>query len=232
MSFYRKIFPKKNTLLIVIHVEDKKQALRNSQIAKEEGVDGIFLINHSIPSGELLFHYDEVRMRFPDLWIGLNFLDLPTIAAIQVLPRTANGLWVDNAGIVESPHESTAQAAYYKDLRTRSWKNDQLYFGSIAFKYQMPVKDPARAAELAIPYVDIITTSGAGTGIAAEVEKIRIMKNAIGEHPLAIASGVTPENVSEYLEYADCFLVATGVSKSHTELDASRVRKLVQKISP
>lgn len=53
------------------------------------------------------------------------------------------------------------------------------------------------------------------------------MKQAIGEFPLAIASGITPENVSESLDIADCFLVAKGISTSFTELDPVRVKRLV-----
>jgi predicted TIM-barrel enzyme len=54
------------------------------------------------------------------------------------------------------------------------------------------------------------------------------MKRAIGDAPLAIASGVTPENVPDYLPWADCFLVATGISYTFDELDPDRVRDLVQ----
>ena len=53
------------------------------------------------------------------------------------------------------------------------------------------------------------------------------MKHAIGDSPLAIASGITLENVSQYLPIADCFLVATGISESFFELDPVRTRELV-----
>ena len=51
-----------------------------------------------------------------------------------------------------------------------------------------------------------------------------------GDTPLAIASGITPENVEVYLPFADSFLVATGISRSFTELDPSKVRMLVQRV--
>ena len=57
-----------------------------------------------------------------------------------------------------------------------------------------------------------------------------MMKQAIGDFPLAIASGITPENVKDYLEVADCFLVATGISNSFSELSPVRVRELVRNI--
>ena len=74
--------------------------------------------------------------------------------------------------------------------------------------------------------MDVITTSGVSTGNAPDHGKIQEMKGVIGHHPLAIASGITPENVLGYTLYTDCFLIATGVSDSFTELNPSKVRKL------
>jgi predicted TIM-barrel enzyme len=56
------------------------------------------------------------------------------------------------------------------------------------------------------------------------------MKAALGDVPLAIASGITPENVGDYLEMADCFLVATGISKSWLAFDEERVREFVRRV--
>ena len=75
-----------------------------------------------------------------------------------------------------------------------------------------------------------MTTSGSGTGQAAELEKIRRMKAALGEAPLAIASGITPENVADFLPHTDCFLVATGISRSFTELDADKTHALIERV--
>ena len=100
----------------------------------------------------------------------------------------------------------------------------------MAFKYQRHVSDLAGACDVARQFMDVVTTSGPGTGRAAGLEKIRAMKQALGEFPLAIASGITPENVGDYLAVADCFLVATGVSKNFYELDPVRVKALVDQV--
>ena len=225
-GMYRSTFKNANTFLAVVHVENSEQAVRNARIANDEGADGIFLINHDIGHNELLNAYAQVVRDLPWLWVGLNCLDLGP-SALLAIPKTAVGLWVDNAGITEA---GVTQAKRFNDIRiARGWL-EGLYFGGVAFKYQEPVKDVAAVAKAAVPYVDVITTSGAGTGQAAEIGKIKKMKTAIGEHPLAIASGITPENVLEYAPYADCFLVATGISDSHTELNPSRVRELAKRL--
>ncbi len=229
MCTFKQVFPNQHTLLVVIHAVYLDQVWRNVQIAKAAGANGVFLINHRITHQYLLDYYQAIKEKVPDYWIGLNCLDLGS-AAVDSVPKDTAGLWIDNAGIQERAENPTAIAETFATRRQASgWSG--LYFGGVAFKYQTPVTDLKKVAQLAIPFMDVITTSGDGTGIAAATDKIRIMKEAIGDHPLAIASGITPENVTDYLPFADCFLVATGISDSHTELNPERVRQLVEIIN-
>lgn len=78
-------------------------------------------------------------------------------------------------------------------------------------------------AKLAMSYMDVITTSNTGTGQSMEIEKIQSIKDTIGDFPLAIASEIIPENLTNYLSFADCFLVVTGISKSCTRLDEEKL---------
>lgn len=230
MSLYRTMFPKKHSLIVVVHVQDSHQALRNVLIARDEGADGVFLINHQTNHLHLTSCYKHVREKCPDFWIGLNYLDLDRFQMLKQLPPDAQGLWADNAQIELNQMNPVYEAQEFDNRRAESGK-DFLYFGGVAFKYQRESTNPGKEAELAVPYVDVITTSGDGTGIAANVHKIQWMKEMIGDHPLATASGITPENVEDYMPYADCFLVATGISFSDTELNPKRVRELAQAIS-
>ncbi len=232
---YRECFPKRNTFLAVVHAEDSAQAVKNVRIALGEGADGVFLINHPpVSVDDLYLCFRSVREEFPNAWVGFNWLGLDPYSALDMMRSSMDAMWVDNAGIREGRHG--ADEAFYFTKKRREWEMLRkgasfLLFGGVAFKYQQHVYDLERVSQLAMPYVDVITTSGDGTGIAPEVNKIRTMRNAIGDHPLAIASGITPENVSMYMEYADCFLVATGISDCHTALNPSRVRKLATILS-
>jgi predicted TIM-barrel enzyme len=57
------------------------------------------------------------------------------------------------------------------------------------------------------------------------------MKLALGDLPLAIASGIAPENIRRYLPHADAFLVATGISRSFTELDPEKLETLMRHVN-
>ena len=63
------IFENKHVVLPVIHVGYEEQAIRNTAIAKEAGADGVFLINHSISSDELLEIHEKVVEQFPGWWV-------------------------------------------------------------------------------------------------------------------------------------------------------------------
>ena len=222
---YRRTFAGRHALLPVIHVESLDQTLRNARIAFEAGCDGLFLINHGMSYRELLEIHGATLREFPNRWMGVNCLDLSAEEVFRRITSTVAGVWVDNA-MVDERTEDLADAQSVRNAQLRSgWEG--LYFGGVAFKYQRPVEDLARAARLAAGCMDVVTTSGPGTGRAAPREKILAMKQALGDHPLAIASGITPANVHDYLDLADCFLVATGISRSFTEFDPALVGALV-----
>lgn len=220
MSNLKQIFALqiKPVFLPVIHVESAELAIVNAEIAFDNGADGIFLIGHGMPYSDLNPIYENVRKNFPDQWIGLNYLDRGR-ESLDIIPASANALWADNSGI-DDKDVSQSVIAFNLERRNGPWKG--LYFGGTAFKHQSIVKDVSLAAKNAVPYVDVITTSGPKTGEPPSVSKIRSMRQASWCHPLAIASGMNPENVSEYMPYVDCFMVSTGISASFSQLDPTK----------
>jgi hypothetical protein len=219
-----------HVVLPVIHVEWLDQALANAAIARQAGCHGVFLINHFIGWPELLRIARGVMDEFPGWWVGVNGLGLkPEDVVAQIDPDIA-GIWADNAGINEFSANQPEAEKFLQARQARNWNG--LYFGGVAFKYQREVTELEQAARVAAEYIDVVTTSGPGTGRAASREKIAAMKRGLGEAPLAIASGITPENVSDYLDVANCFLVATGISRSFTELDPDRVKALLDAVRP
>jgi predicted TIM-barrel enzyme len=137
-------------------------------------------------------------------------------------------------------HEAEqVEAAEIARIRAESgWTG--LYFGGVAFKKQRPV-DPAqhrRSAEIARPFMDVVTTSGIATGHEAGDGKIIDFRAGLEDAPLALASGITPENAARYgrdvdARYGrdvDCFLVATGINRDGDfyNIDPARLDALLK----
>ncbi len=228
MNQYRETFSNRHVMLPVIHVKSREQTLRNAGIAHRQGCDGVFLINHEIPYTKLLEIHQWVCEAFPDWWIGVNCLDLDSSEVFEKITDKVAGVWVDNAMIDERVEHQSMAEKISKARAKSGWQG--LYFGGVAFKYQRYVDDVREAARIAGEYMDVVTTSGAGTGQAVDRDKIRAMKGALGSFPLAIASGITMQNIGSYLDTADCFLVATGISESRLELNEELLKGLLDKI--
>lgn len=225
---YRERFPGRHTVFPVIHVVTDEQATRNAQVAHDAGADGVFLINHGLSGEYLLEIHSKVAEAHPDWWIGVNCLGWQPARVFRSISKQVAGVWADNADIDEYKIKQTQPE---HTLLVRSIHHPEcLYFGGVAFKYQPEVDNLERACRIALRYMDVVTTSGPGTGESADLGKISRMRSALGDAPLAIASGITPGNVVGYLPYADSFLVATGISESFTDFDPVLVRKLIERV--
>ncbi len=230
MDEFQKVFKNRHVILPVVHTVSLKQVISNTTIALESGADGVFLINHRISYLELLYIYEFASAKFSGFWIGVNFLDLRPFETFDMIFKKGlrvAGVWVDNARIDGSSRYQYQPEEIKKLIIKNNWNG--LYFGGVAFKYQPHIDDLEKAARIAWHFMDVITTSGPATGEPAEIEKIRRMKSAIGRKPLAIASGITSENVRNYL-MADCFLVATGISWDFANFNPGKLSLLVKTV--
>ena len=224
---FRTRWPTGHVVLPVIHATSSEQVLRNVEVAIEAGADGVWLVNHSISHRALMEVHNTVAHTYPKLWVGVNSLGA-SLPWVNVHPNV-QGMWADNARVYERDEKQPIAELAYRVMRS-GW--DGIYFGGVAFKGQRRVKPElyGEAARKAMPYMDVVTTSGPGTGQAADVDKVRVMKEAIGDFPLAIASGITPDNVGDYLPHADCFLVASGISDDFENLNLGLTRRLVEAV--
>ena len=220
----------------VIHVLDNAQVEANIAIAIGEGAQGVFLINHDFSVERFLPIIRTARETFPHLWLGVNFLAVTGKDAFPTLGRLAadgcvvDAYWADDACIDEHrARDDQEDALAIAEARERSGWNG-LYFGGTAFKKQREVaaEDYGRSAAIAADHMDVVTTSGIATGHEAETSKISTFRSAIGDRPLALASGITPENAHVYDE-VDCFLVATGINVEGDfyNIDPRRLRRLL-----
>lgn len=225
-------FGRSRVLLPVIHVRSQEQTLRNVETALKAKADGVFLISHirRIGHTQLLDLYKVVRENFPDAWIGLNFLDVHNTAEAfnLVEGRGVDGMWTDYI------EERTPEADSFRQniLERRAHEHTPLHFGGFAFKYGKHVddKDLGGAAEAAISYTDVLTTSGTATGKAPHTEKIRTIREHIGDHPMAIASDITINNTPIFLPFCNAYLVSTGISDENDDLVSTKTSELAKRI--
>ena len=183
-------------------------ALYSTKTAMKNGADGVFLIGHEVRMDDLLVIYSHVRKQNPEIWIGINFLTLPaTSREARVAFKRITMSW--------NPDLNAIWCDMLPKERFEVRSSVQI-FGGVAFKYidaSLTGSSLARSCEDAIKCIDVITTSGDKTGQPPSLAKIQEMSSYINERvPLAIASGISEENVQAFLPYVDIFLVASSIS--------------------
>lgn len=203
-----------NTELIpVIHMLDEQQVVKNVEMCLYNGVDKVFIINHAVEDTILQRCAWNIKNSYP-IWVGINRLAVSAYEAVNTLDLF-HGLWCD--------------LTITKTIADKRQFGGML-FGGLAFKYQPQPSDLKTACEEAIQTTDVATTSGVGTGKAANVEKIHLIREYLGEHPMAIASGVTAENIENYKGVADYLLVASSITDYREMLIESKLAELRSKL--
>ncbi len=233
MNAVASVFSKPRVFLPVIHACNIRQVEKSFVQAVEGGADGVFLINQGgMAPPKILEVILGLRKGRHEFFYGVNFLGMDPLhvaAHLKAYPEI-QGLWADNAGVNLTDLETTEKQ--HKAFQGINWGG--LYFGGTAFKYQreVPLANVKETARLAsISGVNVVTTSGPGTGQPPTAEKLRLMREGLGpDHALAVASGITPENVGEFVPYADAFLVATGIEESFGHFDPDRLKALADAI--
>jgi hypothetical protein len=224
----------------VVHHRDLATTLANVELALMSEATGVFLINHGRQSPDLYHVVADVHAKFPRAWLGINCLDRTAAETLLTAPPFVQGIWADVTGLRSEPGPrdqvvfgATCEALGVRRARGSAWNVE--FFGSVAFKCQADEPDPARVAFVAAKLGWTVTTSGPGTGQAADLAKIVAMSAAVRRSDvagtrLALASGITPDNVSSYLAHVDDVLVATGISQDFHTFDAEKLKALVDRV--
>lgn len=217
-------------ILPVIHYADDNQAMRNAERAFAAGCPGVMLIEMRGRNLPLPGIGRSIKRVWPDKLVGLNFLNATTAREMPCsMMRDFDMTWTDEQ-LTHSEGARALEALWMQ--RTLSDRPDHLLFCAVAFKYQAPEPDPVKAALDAIALGFIPTTSGPATGQAADPAFVADLFAALGPGcRLAIASGITPDNVAAYAPNLTHALVSTGVSSSFHEFDPARLAALMEAVA-
>jgi predicted TIM-barrel enzyme len=224
-----KVFP-------VVHIHEESVAKDQAMIAIEEGADGVYLIdNHSHTPSRLFRVVKLLNQVYPRPFIGINILGLRPSQQLDwcgsaldagAISKAPGAVWSDLMDL-----DDDAAILKGTDRRLRN----VITLGAASFKDQDETEDPEISAESAMRaavFSDIVVTSGSGTGIPPSKEKVDAMKDAVSTlngKELAVASGVSPDNVSS-LSSADQVLVASSIEtfKGSGVFDADELKRMIE----
>lgn len=232
------IFAKEKPVIGMLHLKgDSKEDIfdrfkKELNTYVECGVDGVILETYfgTYPSLEKALQYIETC----DISIpyGVNCLNVDTMGFYLAEKYHAKFLQLDSVvGHVKPRDEETLQA--YFDYMRPKYKG--YVIGGVRFKYQPLRSDRPLSEDLSIAMTrcDGICVTQERTGQETSIEKIKEFKESIGDFPLIVAAGVTPENVKESFKYADAAIVGSYFKDTYTdngELCADHIKKLMESV--
>jgi len=223
-------------IIPVLHMSNKDNLNHNISIIKSLNIKKIFIINHDYQTlDEIKEEYNYIKSKIKNIWIGINCL---TSCETKIFTELSNerffpdAVWIDNSAIQNSYGTKNRDKIYESYLEYKEKGFQGRYFGGFAFKYQKQPLNLEKATIEATDFIDIITTSGNGTGVKADIEKIKtIYKNVNNKNDIAIASGITPDNIKDYIPFINYFLIATGISESFYRLSLEKTKQVINTLN-
>ncbi len=220
----RALSPKlhKTQLWVVAYVNQEggsplfDQACADIEASFEGEADAVVLINEWSSLAELEDTLARVRRRYPHVVLGVNYLgDEKEPYGYRDSFRLARDyglkiVWTDFSGVDLIDEKPSVDLHQIEAERPRN-----VFYGSGVHMKYSTLKDPTKTVEKsalqALGWVDGVILTGAKTGVAADPEKVRRVREVIGEYPLGLASGVSPENAHTVREHVDFCLVASSL---------------------
>ena len=226
-----------------------KNAVDEAKILQSEGFDAIIIENmHDIPylnrnvGNEIVAAFAVIAQILRDkisIPIGIQVLAGANKAALAVA-KTANLDFVRAEGFVFShiADEGLMNSDAGELLRYRKQidaENVKIYtdikkkHSSHSITSDITIAEMVKAAEFFLS--DGIIITGKSTGLPADLNELKEVKQATSL-PIFIGSGITAENINNYWELADGFIVGSYIKESgywKNPLSLKRIRKLISK---
>lgn len=262
MKTFYDLFPKQKPIIGCIHLHALPgaplydgnlqviydQALQEAEIFKRQGIHGLIIENfrdkpffpNRVPAETIAAISAIAReiIQLVDVPVGINVLrnDGESAMAIATAVQAAfirvnvhmNAI-VSEQGII--------QGLSHQTLRLRSaLKSNVLIFADVGVKHAAPLASRGLGSEAKDAQyrglADALIVSGELTGVAADLQDvITVRENAT--LPILIGSGATPQNVGQYYDQVDGFIVGSYFKKDgkgDNNMEENRVKQFLQAV--
>ena len=216
-------------ILGMIHLAGQKplkRALEELALFEEEGVDGAIIENYHGSVEDVIATLQETHKRKPNVVIGVNVLPNEFYRSLPLAKKYgADFVQLDQvAGTYQS-----GQLDFEQYKQVKSQYPEIIVLGGVWPKYYHPIEGSNLEKDLrtGMQRAEAIVVTGAGTGKETPFDKIKRFKEVIGEHPLVVGAGLTPENAYDQLCISNGAIVGTSLKiddNTQNPMDKQRIR--------
>jgi membrane complex biogenesis BtpA family protein len=181
--------------------------------------------------GQLL---DEIKVPFgiDVLWDPKAALAIAKATNAQFIREVLTGAFVSDMGFW-----SPSVGEVYKYKKLINGENIKVFFNICAeFASSLDKRSIEEVAKSVVfsSLADAILISGPRTGVPPSIETLARVKEAVGDIPVLVNTGVNLENVREFLAIADGAIVGTSLKYdgiTWNPVDVNRVRKFMEYVN-
>ncbi len=241
---FLEIFRNKKPIFAMLHLKgDNSQEIYERAIVEIEkyingGADAIIVENYYgnyYDMERVLTYLQSSEINIP---YGVNCLNMDAMGFDLAKRFNASFVQLDSVAGHLKPRDDFSFEAFMNKYRSDF---NGYVIGGVRFKYQPYLSQRTVEQDLIIGMsrCDAIVVTQDKTGEETSLDKIIEFRNIIGNFPLVIGAGLTPENCEKQFDYADASIVGsyfkdtyvdTGdVDIKHVETMIDAVRKIREK---
>ncbi|OUN85940.1 BtpA/SgcQ family protein [[Collinsella] massiliensis] len=237
-SRFLSLFRERKPVMAMLHLKGSdpddvfERMKRELDIYVREGVDAVIVEDYFGTYGDMRRALAYIQETKPDIVYGVNCLNIDAMGFELAMEFDAAFVQLDSVVGHVKPRDEEALAAFLELYRSRY---TGCVLGGVRFKYQPVLSERSLEEDLAIARgrCDAVAVTQDATGQETSLDKIRAFRAGLGDFPLIVAAGVTPENLRESFKIADGAVVGSYLKDTHRddgELSAAHVREFMDAV--
>jgi len=211
---FQTLFPNPIPVLAMVHLkgnsrEDRLERARNEiAIYYENGVDAVIVEDYFGSKHDAEAVLDYLSGALPGWIYGVNILDNVHRSYELAVLYGGSFIQIDSVAGHLTP---TLDIPYGSMLEAYRNCSDLVVLGGVRFKYQPLLSGRSLEQDLSVgrSRCDALVVTGPGTGLDTDDAKIAEFRSLIGDFPLLVGAGVTPETAAAKLTLADGAIVGS-----------------------
>ena len=210
-SGFLSLFRERKPVMAMLHLKGSdpddvfERMKRELDIYVLEGVDAVIVEDYFGTYGDMRRALAYIQETKPDIVYGVNCLNIDAMGFELAMEFDAAFVQLDSVVGHVKPRDEEA-------LSERSLEED---------------------LAIARGRCDAVAVTQDATGQETSLDKIRAFRAGLGDFPLIVAAGVTPENLRESFKIADGAVVGSYLKDTHRddgELSAAHVREFMDAV--
>lgn len=209
-----------------------ERAKRELDLYIRGAVDAVIVEDYFGTYSDMCRVLEYIRAARSEIVYGVNCLNVDAMGFELAQGYGASFVQLDSVVGHVKPRDEESLAAFLGLYRSRY---DGYVLGGVRFKYQPLLSERSLDEDLSIARgrCDAVAVTQDATGQETSLEKIRSFRAGLGDFPLIVAAGVTPENARESLKTADGAVVGSYFKDTYHddgEVSLDHVRELMDAV--